>query len=167
MRRTLVLLVLVGVGAALLLVVRAPQDPSGQHALRGPRVLRLARKAVSALEVRLGERAFVARRTDAGWEVGGRATPAAAAESLDDLVGLLSALRAVDAFRPHDAASYGLDPPAGTIRVTTGRGATTLALGSLNAAGSAIYARREGDPRVMLVGTLLLSSLERVFFRLS
>lgn len=167
MRRTLVLALLVLVGAALVRTVRPPARPTREETLRGPRVFRVVPSAVRAVEVTLGERGFVARRSDAGWTIDGRTALRPAAEALDDLVALLVGLRAVDVFRPRDAASYGLDPPAGTIRVTSGRRTTTIALGSLNAAGSAIYARRAGDPRVMQVGTLLLSSVERVFFRLS
>ena len=44
------------------------------------------------------------------------------------------------------------------------RGVRRLVIGDLNAAGGALYARREGDPRVLEVGSALLSDLERVFF---
>jgi Domain of unknown function (DUF4340) len=70
----------------------------------------------------------------------------------------------VDVFRPRDRASYGLDHPAVTITVRTRQGARRVVLGESNAAGSAFYARRDDDPRVMQVGSGLLSALERVFY---
>src|SRR5439155_1030631 len=73
-------------------------------------------------------------------------------------------LRAVDSFRSRDSASYGLERPHAAIEVVTARGVRRLVIGDLNAAGSAFYARRAGDPRVLQVGSGLLSDLERVFF---
>lgn len=164
MRRTLVLVGLVALGAALLRAVPAPVRRTGYHALSGPRVLRVAPPRVQALEVALEGRGFNARRTPDGWEVDGRATPDVATEALDDLVAMLADLRAVDAFRPRDPGSYGLDHPRGSIGVATARRVRRLVLGDFNAGRSALYARRDGDRRVVLVGTLLLSAIERVFY---
>jgi len=144
--------------------VRAPDRPRGLHAVRGHRVFRVARPAVRGLEVTLGTRHFSARRSAAGWELDGRGAPPRAAEALDDLVDTMVALRAVDVFRSRDTASYGLERPEATIVVYTARGERRLVVGAMNAAGSALYARRSGDPRVMQVGTLLLTEIERVFY---
>jgi hypothetical protein len=165
-RRTLALAVLVAVGVLLVLAVRPPPVPSGPQAVRGRRVLGLHRPHVRSVSVTLRGRRVSAERVGKGWAVGDRSVGGPAVEALDDLVETLVGLRAVDAFLPRDAASYGLDPPQGIVSVTTARGTRTLVLGGLNAAGSAVYARREGDPRVLQVGTALLSALERVFYRL-
>jgi hypothetical protein len=114
--------------------------------------------------VTLGERRFAARRAGAGWELDGRPASARAAEALDDLLDTLAALRAVDVFRSRDAASYGLDRPQATFALHTARRTRRVLVGGLNAAGSALYARRDGDPRVLLVGTLLLTEVERVLY---
>ena len=63
---------------------------------------------------------------------------------------------------PTDLRDFGLEPPAGTLVVTTARGTQRLALGKLNAAGSAVYARRGVEPRVLQVGVYVLETVERV-----
>lgn len=74
-------------------------------------------------------------------------------------------LRAIDAFRADGLAQFGLEPPRGSITVVTARGTRRIDLGEFNAAGSAIYARRDGDRRVFQVGVFLPSALERVLYQ--
>ena len=165
MRRTLLLLLLVLGAAALVLVVEAPHRQSGPESVRGPRVLRVPAAAVREIALRGATRELVAVRTPDGWRLAGRPATAGQGEALDTLVETLVALRAIDAFRPGDRAALGLDPPAATIAVRTDRGTRTLRLGAPNAGGGALYAEREGHPRVFLVGTGLLSAIDRVFYQ--
>lgn len=132
--------------------------------MHGHRVFGVGRHAVRGVDVTLGERRFTARRNGQQWEIDGRAASAGAADALEDLLDRLVALRAVDVFRSRDASSYGLDRPDATVDLHTPRGIRRLAIGEMNSAGSALYARRVGDPRVLQVGTLLLTEIERVFF---
>jgi hypothetical protein len=53
------------------------------------------------------------------------------------------------------------------IALGTDAAVVRLVLGDANAGGSAIYVRRSGDPRVFQVGTGLLTTLDRVFYRRS
>jgi hypothetical protein len=145
-------------------VVRAPERKTGLYAVRGSRVVRVPRHAVRRLQVTLGDRRFSAEHTAAGWQIDGRPASAGTAAALEDLTVALSGLRAVDTFRSRDASTYGLDRPQGTIDVVTARRVHRLLLGSLNAAGSTLYARRLGDPRTLQLGTLLLTEIERVFY---
>ena len=131
---------------------------------RGTRVMRVVAAHVQTVEVEVGDRRFAARRTGGGWEIDGRVADERTAEALTDLVDTLARLRAVDAFRPRDAASYGLDRPRVTIAISTAHRTRRLLLGDANVAASALYARREGDPRVLQVGIGLLSDVERVFY---
>ncbi len=161
----LALLVLTGV--ALLSVVRSPAPRTGRDAVRGQRVFRTASaQLVREIDVVLGDRHLVARPHADAWTVDGRPVDTGTAGALAELLDHLVALRALDVFRPRDAASYGFDRPRATITLHTTRRIRRLLLGDLNAAGSALYARREGDPRVLQVGVLLLSQLEHVFYRL-
>ena len=144
--------------------MRAPVRLRGQFAVRGHRVFGVGPGAVRGIDVALEGRRFSARRTAEGWEIDGRRSSAGTAAALDDLLAAVVGLRAVDSFRSRDAASYGLERPHATIEVATARGVRRLLIGDLNAAGSAFYARRAGDPRVLEVGSGLLSDLERVFF---
>jgi hypothetical protein len=164
-RRTVVLLLLVLAVAGLVLVVEPPPRLSGPESVRGPRVLRVRAGAVREVTLRGATRELVAARTPDGWRLDGRPATAGQGEALDALVETLVGLRAVDAFRPGDRAAVGLDPPAATITVRTDRRTRTLQLGMPNAAGSAVYAERAGHPRVFLVGTGLLSAIDRVFYQ--
>ena len=156
---------LVGLGVALLLVVRAPERRAGLYAVRGHRLFAIDRATVSGLEVTMGERHFAARLRAQGWELDGRDASPRQDDALNDLVETLVGLRAVDAFRGGEQTAFGLAPPRGTIDVLTERGRLRLLLGDPNAAGSTVYARRESDPRVFTVGALLLTEIERVFFQ--
>jgi hypothetical protein len=148
----------------LVLSVRAPVRQIGRDAVRGHRVFGVGRHAVRGIDVVLDGRRFSARRTAGGWETDGRPASAATADALHDLQDALVGLRSVDAFRARDTSSYGLDPPRATIEVLTARGVRRVVLGAMTSAGSAVYARRSGDPRVLQVGAGLLSALERVFY---
>lgn len=164
-RRILVLAALLCAAAALLLVVEAPRRPTGLEAVSGPLVLRLRRGDVTALRATVGERGFAAQRDTDGWRLDGAPAAPALVDALDALADLLVRLRAVDAFRSDDLAQFGLDAPRARLIVEGRRGRRTVVLGRFDSAGSAIYARREGDPRVFLVGAALGSALERVLYQ--
>jgi hypothetical protein len=148
----------------MVLLVRPPDRRTGADAVRGHRVFGAGARVVRGIEVVLGERRFTARRTTQGWDIDGRPADAATSAALHDLGDTLSTLRAIDVFRSRDTSTFGLDRPHATIVLETPRGPRRLAIGDPNAAGSALYARRDGDARIMQVGTGLLSSLERVLY---
>jgi hypothetical protein len=164
-RRTLALAALLVAGVVLVLLVRAPVRPTGLAALRGHRVVRLPAAAVVRVELAHAGETLRARRTGAGWEVDGRSAGAGVTEALVDLVGMLTGLRAIDVFRARDNATYGLDRPRSHIVVGTTRRTVELELGDLNSGGNAVYARRAGDPRVLLLGTTVASAVERVLYQ--
>jgi len=151
--------------AALVLTVEPPTRPTGPQSVRGPRVLRVQPHRVRRLELAGGTRRLVAVRAAGGWTLDGQPADAGMAEALDALVQTLATLRALDAFRPGDRAALGLNPPAATLAVSTGTRERRLALGAPNAAGNALYVARAGHPRVFLVGTGMLSAIDRVFYQ--
>jgi len=161
----LLLAALAALGGVLALVVRAPVQRTGFFAVRGHRVFGVPQRAVRGIDVEWWGRRFSARRVDPGWEIDGRRASPGTAEALAALVENVAPLRAVDVFRPQDGTSYGLEPPRGTITVTTARSVRRLLVGDLNTAGTAFYARRGKDPRILQVGMLLLSEIERVFYQ--
>jgi hypothetical protein len=161
-RRTLALGLLAAAGVALFVLVRPPVRRSGPETARGPRLFRTSAAGIRRIEIAIGAQRVAAERTADGWRANGVAADAAAVEALDDLADLLARLRVVDAFRATDLAPFGLAPAQGTVAIATRHGTQRVALGSLNAAGSALYARRDGTPRVFQVGTYLLSALDRV-----
>ena len=151
--------------AALLFVVEAPRRQTGLESVRGPRVLRVRPDRVRRVELVGGAGQLTAVRTTSGWEVDGRPADEPTVEALDALVTTLAGLRALDAFRPGDRTALGLDPPAATLAVFTDRRERRLALGTPNAAGNGLYVERLGHPRVFVVGTGMLSAIDRVFFQ--
>jgi hypothetical protein len=161
-RRLVILGLFVAAAVALTLLVEAPPRRAGEAAVRGPRVFKIAAASVSRVEVTIGEHAVAADRGRSGWVVGGVPADETAEGAIDDLVETLVRLRAIDRFRPNDGAHFGLDPPRATVTLANARRRTRLDLGELNAARSAVYARRSGSPHVMIVGLYLVSALERV-----
>lgn len=158
------LLALVLLGGALALVVGAPERSDRAQRVRGHRVFRVSRPAVHGLEVTLGERQLTARRAGSGWTVDGRPAGPGTAAALDEVLARLAALRAVDVFRPREEGDFGFTRPRAIIVLLTERRARRVVLGEPTVAGNALYARREGDRRVMQVGIAILSDLERLFY---
>jgi hypothetical protein len=164
MRRTLVLAAFVAIAALLAATVEPPRRLSGPDRVRGPRVIRAQSRDVQRLELDVAGRRLGAERAAAGgWRLDAGLASPALGEALDALTTELVGLRAVDAFRGDDVKSLGLDPPAATIAVTTSRGVQRLAFGSSNAAGSTVYARREGHRRVLQVGVYVVELVRRIF----
>jgi hypothetical protein len=162
MRRTAVLALLVVLGGGLVLAIHEPRRRP--RAPEGIGLLGVSPAAVHALDIVLDARRLSAERRPGGWEIDGKAGSAATAAALDDLVETLARLRALDRFRSGDADAFGFAHPRAIVAVRTARRTRRLVLGATNAAGSALYARRDHDPRVLQVGIGLLSDLERVFY---
>lgn len=157
-------------GLALLVVavavwVQPPPQKTGAEAVTGSRLVRIPRHAVQRVEVSLDGRQVVTTATAAGWTIDGQALPPALNAAVDDLIDGLVHLRAIDQFRGASQQRFGLDAPRGVITVTSARRTVRLSLGAFTGSTAALYARRDRDPRVFLIGTYLLSQIERVFDR--
>jgi hypothetical protein len=162
MRRTLVLTAFVAVGLALVWALEPPPRRTGAELVRGARPFRASLGDIHRVEVAVGGVEFVAERVGDGWRLDGTPPSPAGRDAIEALVREIATLRALDAFHPASFAPFGLDPPHGTIAVTTPRGVQRLALGSLNAAGSAVYARRGRHRRVLQLGVYLIELVRRV-----
>jgi hypothetical protein len=165
-RRTLVLVALVAIGVAGVLLVHAPVVPVPREQVHGPRVVKVPAAAITAVEIALADGRARLVRTGTGWEVEGMPANEHLAAAVNDLVGLLVGLRAVDRFPDARDEPFGLDAPIGRVTVETPRRRVELALGHFNTSRSAVYARRDGQPRVLLIGSYLLEAMDRVFYRL-
>ena len=164
-RRLVLLALLVVVAGALVVLVEAPVRRSGQETVSGPRLVQLAPESVDRVVVTIGERRAAVERVAGHWTVRGRAVSAALDDAIGNLVDTLTGLRAVDRFRPRDGASFGFEPtPRATLELGEPRRTTRILLGELNGARSVVYARRDGDLHVWLVGLYLISAMERVIY---
>jgi hypothetical protein len=110
--------------------------------------------AVDGIRIDAGDRLVRAVRSGGEWEI---AEPAHGAVPADLIAALISAVLETRAepvtADPARAAEFGLDRP--TARITfdrTGAPPVTVALGSVNATGTGIYGRLEGNPQVVLLG---------------
>ena len=163
MRRTVSLAAFAAFGLALVMITEPPPRRTARELLRGPRPFRISASTVRRIEVTIANRHLGADRTGDGWRTDAVPATPALRDALDALVNELASLRAVDAFRPSSLAEIDLDPPTGTIVVTTPRGTQRLELGALNTGGSTFYARRDGHGRVLQLGVYLLELVRRVF----
>jgi hypothetical protein len=149
---------------ALVVLVDPPPRPTGEEAVSGPRLVRMPMASVERVVIAIGERRAAAERSGGRWTAAGRPASAPLAAALDDLLATLATLRAVDRFRPRDGATFGFEPPRASIELGAPDRTTHIVLGELNAARSAVYARRDGSPQVWLIGLYLVSALERVIY---
>jgi hypothetical protein len=163
-RRTFIVAGAVALAGMLVLLVKPPPPRTGEASVHGPRLVRMRAESVESVAITIGQHHAAARRVGGRWTVAGRAASPPLEDALTDLLRTLTTLRAVDRFRPRDGAAFGFDPPRATIELGTRRGTTRIVLGELNAARSAVYARREGAAHVWLVGLYLVSALERVIY---
>ena len=154
---------MLGAGA-LLLVVEAPPR-------RGPESVRAGRascvRAASVRAVELAPKRHQVAAVRAGrlaLDDPARATPARSS-ALDTLVTTLAELRAVDAFRPERGASSDSTRPPPRSRSAPRIARSCCGSARRNASGGSVSRRASGHPRIFLVGTGLLSALERVFYQ--
>jgi hypothetical protein len=165
-RRTLRLLALfVAVGAAALAWERgrAPAPPD-------PPLLSLAARNVVGLRVRMGTRRLDAVREGDGWRIVQlpSARPAASA-AVATLVDALVAIVPVDAFARQeiDRGALGLVTGRARIELDTAksRNAAVLILGDYAPTRGSVYAALASDPRIFLLGALIVGRIEAAFHR--
>jgi hypothetical protein len=110
---------------------------------------------VTAVELRADRRALRCERSGERWQA---VAPAGVEIPTDLVAAILNVLTQGNPVEvvSHDVqrmADFGLDPPRVSISITdeTGR-QETLYLGARNPAQTAVYARREGVPEIVMVG---------------
>jgi len=161
-RGTGVLLGLLGALAGYLWVTAPdPAPPAGSQA---PPLLAASPGAVARVELAEGERRVTALRAGDGWaDAAGHSWPDGA---VSDLLTTLAALRPVTTVDPEPAvpADYGLGPGARHLELAGAGGHPLLALelGERNPAWTGLYARRTGEPAVLLVGAVLGWELDKL-----
>jgi Domain of unknown function (DUF4340) len=113
--------------------------------------------AVARVELAEGERRLTAVRGEQGWtDVAGRPWSQGPVSDLLAALGTLRPLATVDP-DPATPGDYGLGPGARRLELAAadGRPLLALELGERNPAWTGLYARRAGEPAVLLVGGVL------------
>ena len=155
LRSTIVLLVvLAGLGAYIYFVASKPSDSSTTQNRLFPSV---ASDNIEELTVKneAGETTTV-KKADGKWEM---TSPFQTRASDMDSSGIANALAGLDTTRvveenPTDVKEYGLDSPSVevTFKSNGGKPSGKLLIGKKTATGGSLYARKDGENRVVLIG---------------
>src|SRR4051812_9096210 len=155
LRSTIVLLVvLAGLGAYIYFVASKPSDSSTTQNRLFPAV---ASDNIEELTVKneAGETTTV-KKTDGKWEM---TSPFQTRASDMDSSGIANALAGLDTTRvveenPTDVKEYGLDAPSVevTFKSSGSKPSGKLLIGKKTATGGSLYARKDGENRVVLIG---------------
>jgi len=169
----------VGIWAALTLYYlgsnRSSHPVAEAPASAKPNELRLLPKgasAVGAFELEAGGRILRCRRVEDQWEVLYPQHARVPSDLIAATVGALADLEAIKVvgseLTPQAEAEFGLSHPLVRLSVGDATSHVTVLLGLRNPAQTAVYARREGEREVLLVGLnvqyyvdLLLETLRR------
>jgi hypothetical protein len=120
------------------------------------RFLPIAREQIQALTLRRGEGVITVERNEKGWHViephGAQVTSALIASFVESLT-VDKEVQIVDT-APGDLTPYGLAPPYSTVTIkgTQDNVVTTVLIGDRNPTATAVYARKENSPEVVLLG---------------
>jgi hypothetical protein len=155
LRSTIALLVVLGGLGAYIYFVASKADDTGS---KQERVFSsLAADSIEELTIRSesGETTTL-KKADGKWTM---TAPVQTRASDMDASGITSGLSGLEITRvvdekPTDVKEYGLDVPAVqvTFRSKAGSPSGTLFIGKKSATGGSVYARKDGDPRVVLIG---------------
>ena len=169
LRSTLLLLaVLLGLGGYIYFQGATPTDttPTAEKLFPGFDAAKLDELTVKS---EAGETTTL-RKADNIWSI---VSPVNALASETEVSGITSAVEALEIARvvdeaPTDVKEYGLDSPRITVEFKGdgGKLAGKVLLGGKTATGGNLYARRNGEPRVVLVGTTGETSMNRSTFEL-
>jgi hypothetical protein len=141
-------------GVFYLLVLREPSPPTPAHLTRAP-FLKLAENEIDAMDLRRGATTIRCRRLDGRWQVVEPAPGRVPSDLVAALVANLTQLPEVEVVDEGggDLTQFGLNPPVSQLTLTmTGGKLVHVRLGSRNPSGTAIYAQRDDNRRVFLIG---------------
>lgn len=129
-----------------------------------PPLLAVDPAQVARLEWKSGDERLTVVRTPDGWaDATGRRWPSSVPT---DLLAALTTLRPIAMVdpTPNDVRDYRLGPDATRLRVIdrADHPVLDLEIGGRNPAWTGLYARRDGDPGVFLVGALLQWELDKL-----
>jgi hypothetical protein len=170
-RSFLVLLVVaLGLGAYIYFV-ESKRDPAGASVVAGEKVFGIETGTIEEvrIEATSGERTTV-RKTGDRWQI---VEPAALEADTTAVSSLASTLESLESERtvdenPESVAAYGLEPPRLTVafKVAGEPVERRLLIGERTPTGSDLYARVEGDPKLILIASYIEDSLNKTTFDL-
>lgn len=138
--------------------------PAPVEAVVEPPLLRVDATQIARLELDAdGERLTLVHTPDGWADTAGHRWPSSVPADLLDALTTLRPISVVDAM-PNDVRDYRLGPDATRLRVIDrdDRPVLALEIGGRNPAWTGLYARRDGDPGVFLVGALLQWEIDKL-----
>ncbi len=147
------------------LALSAPATHTPEVAVAsGPPLLAVPTSDVTALELTHAAGRLSLVRTPNGWREGAdRTLPSGIVTDLLDALATLRPITMVDD-APGAIADYGLGDDATRLHLVAGtdRPVLDLEIGARNPAWTGLYARRDGNPGVFLVGALLQWEIDKL-----
>lgn len=134
-----------------------PEKPIFQpRPVQQSRFLPIPREQIRILTLRRGDATITLQRNEQGWHViepAGAKVTSALVTSLVESLTVEKEIQIV-AEAPKDLTPYGLAPPQAEILIqgATENVVTTVFLGDRNPTATAVYARRDNSPEVVLLG---------------
>jgi Domain of unknown function (DUF4340) len=162
LRRILVLLVLAAALGTYLYVYEIPQ---AEQEGKKEKLLNVDKDAVTGLALAYPDREMALSKGDRGWRLTKPLDAAADEAAVKSLVGAVvdaEVQRTLDDV-PQDLATFGLQPPSVTVRLTVKDGTQppAVAVGKNTAIGGKTYVRRGDDPKILLTTTSLQLGLNK------
>ncbi len=147
------------------LEVRRPPTPSDTR----PKLFPFEQKDVTRLTLRTKEGRLTITREKEGWTLTEPLKAAGDKFAIDSLLGTLVGTRIERTIEetPSSLAPFGLEKPSLTLTLTTSAGASsTVHLGDPTPTKGSLYAKKEGEPRVVLLPEWLRGNLTKKPFDL-
>ena len=147
-----------------------PRPPQAAKTEGRRRFLNLDARGLREIRVRRPDSVMVSRRDAGGWVV---VEPAGGFVPSDLITAFTNALAAAEEIArvsdsTDDAKQYGLDERASRIEIVPASGdPIVIVLGQTNPTGTAVYARRDAAPEVILVGRNIRYYEDLIFEALS
>jgi hypothetical protein len=164
-RGTLLLAVVLAALVAYLRFTAIGSEPTpAETTVAEPPLLRVDVAQVGRLEFASGEERLTLVHSPDGWtDTAGHRWPSNVPTDLLEALATLRPIAMVDS-APSDIRDYHLGPDAVRLRITdrTDRPVLDLEIGGRNPAWTGLYARRDGDPGVFLIGALLQWEIDKL-----
>ncbi len=155
----LVLLVLAALGAYVYWV----ELPGDTQKTEDERLLVLDEEAVTGITLTFPDRKLVLARSDDGWRLTEPVDAGADAAAVKNLLHMIGGAKITRTLEDVDdkLASYGLEPPAAVLTLTTNDGTNppALSIGEATSVGFSSYAQRSDDPNVYITAAAFRSGM--------
>lgn len=170
--RSFLILLAVALGlGAYIYFIEAERDPTGTSVVPGEKVFAVEAGTIEEVQVQaVSGDTTTLRRSGDGWQIVEPTELEADTSAVSSLVSTLESLesqRIVDE-NPESFSQYGLDPARMSIafRAAGETAMRRLLLGERTPTGADLYARVEGEPRLLLIASYLEDSLNKTTFDL-